>query len=108
MSYGKYKDLSEKTESDKVLKVKAFNIASNPDYDGYQRGLASMVYKIFNKKTAASGVATFANKSMSHQLQLTNELYKPIITKSKTRRVYSSFKNDIWGVDLTDLQLIRK
>ena len=47
MAYGKTKDLVERTQSDKVLKDKAFEIASNPNYDGYQRELASMVYKFF-------------------------------------------------------------
>ena len=50
MAYGKYKDLQRRAESDKVLKDKAFPIANNPKYDGYQRGLASMVYKSFYKK----------------------------------------------------------
>ena len=50
MAYGDFKDLKRKTQSDKVLKDKAFAIASNPKYDGYQRGLASMVYKFFHKK----------------------------------------------------------
>ena len=49
MAYGKSKDLVKRTQSDKVLKDKAFKIASNPKYDGYQRGLASMVYKFFDK-----------------------------------------------------------
>ena len=44
MAYCKSKDLAERTESDKVLRDKAFKIASDPKYDGYQRGLASMVY----------------------------------------------------------------
>ena len=47
MAYGKYKDLEKRTQSDKPLKDKAFAIANNPEYDGYQRGLASMVYKLF-------------------------------------------------------------
>ena len=47
MAYDKCKDLEKRTQSDKVLKVKAFAIANNPKYDGYQRGLASMVYKFF-------------------------------------------------------------
>ena len=50
MAYGDFKDLTEWTASDKILRDKAFNIAKNPKYDGYQRGLASMVYKILNKK----------------------------------------------------------
>ena len=48
--YGKSKDLVKRTQSDKVLRDKAFKIASDPKYDGYQRGLASMVYKFFDKK----------------------------------------------------------
>ena len=47
MAYGDFKDLKRRTQSDKVLKDKAFETASNPKYDGYQRGLASMVYKFF-------------------------------------------------------------
>ena len=46
---GDNKDLINRTKADKVLKDKAYNIASNPEYDGYQRGLASMVYKCFDK-----------------------------------------------------------
>ena len=50
MACDKYKDLEKRTQSDKVLKDKAFTITNNPKYDGYQRGLASMVYKFFDKK----------------------------------------------------------
>ena len=50
MAYGDSKDLAKRTASDKVLRNKAFNIASNTQYDGYQRGLASTVYKFFDKK----------------------------------------------------------
>ena len=50
MAYGDFKDLKRRTQSDKVLKDKALKIASNPKYDGYQRRLASMVYKFFDKK----------------------------------------------------------
>ena len=57
------------SESVKVLKDKAFKIASNPKYDGYERGPASMVYKFFDKKSPGNG-----NKSMSNQ-QLADELY---------------------------------
>ena len=49
MAYGKSKDLAKRTQSDKFLSDKALTIASNPKYDGYQRGLASMVYKFFDK-----------------------------------------------------------
>ena len=56
MAYGDFKDLEKRTAADKVLRDKAFNIAKNPKSDGYQRGLASMVYKFFDKKTKGSGV----------------------------------------------------
>ena len=56
MTYGKSKDLVKRTQSDKVLRDKAFKIASDPKYDGYQRGLASMVYKFLDKKSSRSGV----------------------------------------------------
>ena len=52
MAYGKTKDLVKRTRSDKVLKDKAFKIVSDPKYDGNQRGLASMVYKFLDKKSA--------------------------------------------------------
>ena len=77
MAYGDFKDLARRTASDKVLRDKAFNIAKNPKYDGYQRGLASMVYKFFDKKSAGSGVNM---KAMSDE-QLAEELHKPIISK---------------------------
>ena len=51
MAYEDFKDLNRKTFADKVLRDKAFNIAKDPKYDGYQRGLASMVYKFFDKKS---------------------------------------------------------
>ena len=53
MAYGKSKHLVKRTQSDKVLQNKAFKIASDPKYDGYQRGLASMSYKFFDKKSTS-------------------------------------------------------
>ena len=53
MAYGDFKDIARRTASDKFLRDKAFNITRNPKYDGYQRGLASMVYKFFDKKAAS-------------------------------------------------------
>ena len=102
MAYGKSKDLVKRTQSDKVLKDKAFKIASDPKYDGYQRGLASMVYKFFDKKSSGSGIANEPN------YQLANELHKLIIRKFKKRRVYSSFLGNIWGADLADMQSLSK
>ena len=97
MAYGKSKDLAERTQSDKVLRDKAFKIPSDPKYDGYQRGLASIVYKFFVKKSSGSGIASEPN------YQLVNELHKPIIRKFKKRKVHSSFRDNIWGVDLADM-----
>ena len=102
MANGDFKDLAKTTASDKVLRDKAFNIAINPKYDGYQRGLASKVYKFFDKKTSRGAI-----KSMQNQ-KLANELHKPIIREFKKRRVYSSFKDNIWGADLVGMQLISK
>ena len=102
MAYEDFKDLARRTASDKVLRDKAFNIAKNPKYDGYQRGLASMVYKFFDKKSKGGGIANEPN------YQLANELHKPIIRKFKKRKVYSSFRDNIWGVDLADMQSLSK
>ena len=68
--------MARRTVADKVLRNKAFNVAKDPKYDGYQRGLAFMVYKFFDKKTAGSGIT-----SMPQNEQLAEELYKPIIRK---------------------------
>ena len=111
MAYRRCKDLTKRTQSDKVVRDKDFEIASNPNYDGYQRGLASIVHKFFDKKSKGSGVATLANKSAIKSIlneQLANELHQPIIRNVKRRRVYSSFKNNIWGVNLADMQLTAK
>ena len=97
MAYGDFKDLKRRTQSDKVLKDKVFKIASNPIYDGYQRGLASMVYKFCDKKSKGTGIK---NEIKENNL--------PVIRKFKKRKVYSSFKGHIWGVDLADMQLISK
>ena len=67
---GKSKKLTKRTESEKVLRDKAFKIASDPKYDVYQRGLASMVHNVFDKKSSGSGVATEPN------YQLANELHR--------------------------------
>ena len=110
MAYGKSKDLIKRTQSDKVLRDKAFKIASDPKYDGYQRGLASMVYKFFDKISKGSGIVTsLANKSANEpNYQLANELHKPIIRKLKKRKVCSYFRDNIWSVDLADMQSLSK
>ena len=63
MAYEDFKYLAQRTVFDKVLRDKSFNIAKIPNYDGYQRGLASLVYKFLDKNTSGSGVTTLANKS---------------------------------------------
>ena len=102
MAYGKCKDLTQRTESNKVLRDKAFKIASNPKYDGYEGRIGSNSLHFFGKKSKWSGI-----KSMSNQ-QLAYELHKPVIRKFKKHKVYSSFKDNIWGADLADIQLISK
>ena len=100
------------------MRRKAFNIAKNHKYDGYQRGLTSMVYKFFDKKSAflaqsetlatpdkstfGSGIRNISSKELAEQL------HKPPIKKFKKIKVYSPFIDNIWGADLADMQLISK
>ena len=72
MAYGKSKDLIKRTQSDKVLKDKAFKIASNPKYDGYQRGLASMVYKSLIKSLVA--VALIHSQIINSQMNFIDKI----------------------------------
>ena len=85
MAYGDFKDLAKRTASDKVLRDKSFNIAKNPKYHGYQRGLASIVYKSFDKNVAGSGVNTHANNERS--LDLAEELHKKLKKKNSLLRI---------------------
>ena len=85
-AYADNKDLINRTRADKVLRDKAYDIASNPEYNGYQKGLASMMYKFFDKKTMGSGAA-----EPNESLKLADELHKSIIRKFNKRKVYSSF-----------------
>ena len=84
IAYGKYKELTNRTESDNFLWDQVFKVPSNLKDDGYERGLTSMVHKFFDKKSKGSGIKSMSN----HQLE--NELHKPIIKKK--------LKKDIWGV----------
>ena len=104
MAYGDFKDLARRAASDKALRDKAFNIAENSEYDGYQRRLAVVVSKFFDKTSVGSGVNTHAY----NKIQRSEELHKPIIKKFKNRTVYSEFKDNIWGADLADMQLLSK
>ena len=94
-----------------------YDIASNPKYDGYQRGLASMVYKFFDSKVAPLDKKTMSGKGNAKPSSLertgnnkilAEELHKPVIEKFNKRKVYSQFKDNIWGVDLADTQLLSK
>ena len=102
MAYGKSKDLAKRTQSENVSRGKGFKIASNPKYDVYKRGLASMFYKLFDKRSSGSGIADEPN------YQLANKQQKLFITKFKERKLYSSFKDIIWGLDLADTQVTSK
>ena len=137
------------------MKDKAFNIANNPKYNGYERGVASMVYKLFDKKSTGGNISSNSdtplqallgkahankrspqkaqseqvsesllyaifgenygsymtsskNKKPVQNVQLANELHKPIIRKFKKRKVYSSYVDEIWAADLADMQLLSK
>ena len=93
VAYSDSKDPTKRTVADKILRNKAFNIAKDPKYDEYQRGLASMVYKFFDKKSEGSGVNT---KLAPQNQQLAGELHRPITIKFEKRKVHAGFKDNIW------------
>ena len=102
------------------MRDRAFNIAKNLKYDKYQKGIASKVYKFFNKKSilladksSSGGAVKDENISNQHPLDLArgakvfdrrqksaSELHQPIIRKFEKRKVYSPFIANIWGSDL--------
>ena len=84
------------------MRDEAFHIAKNPKYDGYQRGLASMIYEFFNKKDYERTVKNENNSSK----ELAEELHKPIMKNFIKIKVHSTFTDNIWGFDLADMQLI--
>ena len=124
-AYAKYKDVENRLISDQKLRNSAYDIASNPKYDGYQRGLASMVYKVFDSKVARLDKKTMPGKgNAKHTAKpsslersslertennkiLAEELHKPAIKKINRIKVYSQFRDNIWGVDLADTQSLR-
>ena len=91
MAYGDFKDLIRKATSYKKLRDKALDIARNLNYDGYQHGLASMVYKFFDKKSPGIGIK---NENIFKK-ELAEELHKQIIRKFQKRKVHSSFIDNI-------------
>ena len=100
IAYGN-KDLPTRTAADKVLRDKAFAIAQDQSKDGYQRSLATMVYKFFDRKVQGSGLN-------STNEDLANELHKRIIRNFKRRKVIPVSVDNIWGADLADMQLISR
>ena len=98
-AYNKYKDSVNRRQSDIVLKNKALKIATDPKVNVYQRSLAAMIYKFFSERAKGMGL---------NNVILAEELHKPIIRNFKRRKLYSSFKDNIWGVDLADMTLINK
>ena len=102
--HGDFNDLTRRPASDKILFDKAFKIAENPKYDGYHWGLASMVYRFFDKKTSGSSIE---NYNISNK-ELAEDLHKLIITKFNKRKVHSPFIGNIWGAGLADMKLISK
>ena len=80
------------------MRGKGFNIAKNAIYDGYQRGIALMIYKYFDRKHSGRDIE---NEKISDQ-QLAKEIRKPILRKFKKRKIHSPFGDNIWGADLAD------
>ena len=94
--YANSKDLAKGTASDKVFKDRAYEFALNPKYDGYQRGLASVVYTFFDKKIG-SGTKANVNEVLAHHLN------KPVIKKFKRWKVCRRFKDIIWATNLAEM-----
>ena len=92
-AYSDKKNLAEGTISDKILKIRAYEIARNCTYDGYQRALANMVYKPFDKNTESEE---------SVYEQVAEELHKPVNKKFKRRKVYTRIKQNILAADLAE------
>ena len=104
ITYENFKDLPRITASDKVLRDKTFNIARNPKHDGYQRELAWMLYKFFDKNYSDDAIkGTF----ISNQ-KLAEKLHKAIIRKLGKKEKLHSFKDSIWGADFAGVQFISK
>ena len=116
MAYMDFEDLTRRTASHKLLRDKAFNVAKNLKYDGYQRGHSSVVFKFFGKKVAGSGIKTenISNQYPSNLAckakvsdstrEIAEKLHNQVIREFKKRKVHSTFIDNIWGADLADLQ----
>ena len=96
-AYAKYKDVENRLISDQKLRNSAFDIASNPKHDGYQRDLASMVYKCLTRKLLHSTMSGMSGKGIKNNKILAEELHKPVIKNFNKRKVHSQYKDYIWG-----------
>ena len=105
VTYAKYTDVENRLIAGDKSQNSGYDIAINREYDGYQRGLASMVYKLFNSKVATK---TASAKGIKSNKILAEELHKPAIKKLNKRKVYSEFKDNIWGAHLADMQSLSK
>ena len=83
------------------MKETAYLISRNPKFNGYQRALAGMVYKFFDKKIGSGAIAT-SKAGVSVNEQLSEELHKPVIEKFKRTKVYTRLKDNIWSADLPE------
>ena len=103
MAYGDFENLTRRTASDNILCHKAFDIAKNLKYDGYQRGLASMVYRYFNKKASGGAIKNenMSNKELTEELRLLGNYEK--ILKKKIMLIFY-----VWSANLAYMQLISK
>ena len=100
MAYGDFKYWNRRTPADNILRVKAFSITEDIQYDGCQRGITSMAYKFFDRQTSGA-VATLANESSIKNKDISNkelaeELHKAIITKFNRRQIHSPFMDNIY------------
>ena len=95
-AYADNEDLLNRTRADKILRGKAYTIVSNPQYDGYQRGLASVVYKCFDSKVCSPDKNTVGS-GVNENIKLANELHKPII-RNLINEKYIHLLKIIFGV----------
>ena len=102
MAYGKSRNLVTRAQSDKLLRDKAFKITSDPNMMDIKEDQHQWFTSFFDKKSSGSGVAAESN------YQLKNEFHRQITRKFQRRKFYLSFRDNIWGVDLTDMQSLSK
>ena len=99
-AYSDSKYLAKGTIPDKILKDRAYDNAINSKYFGYQRRFLSMLYKFFDKKI---GSGTTSKRKSNLKEVLAQELHKSLIEKSKRKKVYTRFKDNIWAAYLAEM-----